>query len=340
MKRRRFLQGLLCVAACDLALTRGYAQSELSLPGTWRSAASLPVAVQEIYPTLHAGNVIVGGGIASGTITPYFSDEVWIYTPKTDTWDAGVKFPEGRHHVSMISFENTLYAIGGYFGAVLGGIWQMRDTIWSLDEAGNAWGQAGPLPDAWAEMVTLAGDAGIYLTGGRRLQGEDNAARDDHVDVGDHVLWDPRSEKFETLRAAPSRRNSAAGALIGQEIFIAGGRNETGNLTSHEVYDIKEDRWRTVAPLPRPQAGLAGAKLDGKYYVFGGEIFSPESRVFQDVWEYNPQTDRWREMRSMITPRHGLGAVTVGNEIFVVGGAVRPGGSGRSAANEVFLPTG
>ncbi|MFP3943830.1 MAG: Kelch repeat-containing protein, partial [Alphaproteobacteria bacterium] len=105
----------------------------------------------------------------------------------------------------------------------------------------------------------------------------------------------------------------------------------------HHVYDPKEDKWRTAAPMPKAQAGLGGAVLNGRLYVFGGEIFDPEPAVFKEAWVYDPKADKWDALPPMPTPRHGLGAVALGDRIYCTAGATKPGGSGRSRANEAFV---
>jgi N-acetylneuraminic acid mutarotase len=92
--------------------------------------------------------------------------------------------------------------------------------------------------------------------------------------------------------------------------------------------------------MPLPQAGTASVVIDNGLLVFGGEIFSPEPRVFANVWYYDLAQDRWHAVADMPTPRHGLGAGLLGDRVYVVGGATKPGGAGTSDLNEVLLLAG
>lgn len=332
--RRQVIAGGTGLALTSLA---GPAFGAAAASGRWRSAAPLPIATQEVYPAANKGTLYVAGGIAQGTLTPYIAKDVQAYDPAADKWSEGPKLPEERHHISLASHTDRLYAIGGYYGSLTGGVWQIRDTVWRLSEDGKAWESVATMPKAHAEMITAVLGDKIHLIGGRRRKSE-GGSRSDYVDINDHVVFDPVAGSWETLRPDLTERNSAATALIDGKIYVAGGRNATGNVPNHSVYDPKTDQWAALAPMPKPQAGLGGAALGGRFYVFGGEIFQPEAAVFADVWEYDPAKDAWTAMASMPTPRHGHGAVTIGEEIFVVAGAIRPGGSGRSTANEVFKP--
>jgi len=302
----------------------------------WTQAADVPVATQEIYPCAHKGKLWLAGGIASGMVTPFISDRVDISDPATDSWSPGPKLPEPRHHVTLISLSDALYAIGGHYGSLTGGIWQMRKTVWRLNEKTNAWEDAPFLPAPQAEMVTAVCQGRIHIAGGRKKKGAKDGKRSDHMDTGDHYTFDPEGEKWQPRAPLPTPRNSAAGGVIDGLFYVAGGRDDSGNLPLNDVYDPKEDKWRTAAPLPQAQAGLGGSVLGNKLYVFGGEVFSPEPGVFKEAWAYDPETDEWSPLPHMPTPRHGLGAVALGGKIYAVGGATKPGGSGRSKANEVL----
>lgn len=309
------------------------------LPGAWADAADVPVATQEVYPAALDGEIYLAGGIASGNLTPYISDELFIYapaSPASKAWRAGPDLPDPRHHVTLMPLEGRLYAIGGYYGSVLGGIWQMKPTVWALAPDTGRWSEAPKLPHPQAEMTSAVLEGRIHCVGGRRLAGEANSERGDHRDVADHLVFDGAG--WTGAAPAPTRRNSAAGGVTGGMFYIAGGRNETGNLAATEVYDPAEDRWRSLQPMPLAQAGCAGAVMGGRLYVFGGEIFSPHSGVFEEAWEYDPEADAWRAMAPMPTPRHGLGAVAVDGRIHVIAGAMEPGGRARSTAHEVFTP--
>ena len=88
--------------------------------------------------------------------------------------------------------------------------------------------------------------------------------------------------------------------------------------------------------MPLPQAGTASVVINNELLVFGGEIFSPEAKVFAHTWRYNLSQDSWTALPAMKTPRHGLGAALLNGKIYIVGGATEPGGSGTSDLNEIL----
>ncbi|MGF1607148.1 MAG: Kelch repeat-containing protein [Rhodothalassiaceae bacterium] len=321
------------IGAAAAALASGRS-GRAAAGGGWSPGPALPIATQEVYPTEHQGLLYLAGGIASWNAGPFISARVDIYDPAGKAWSRGPDLPQARHHVTLLSTGETLYAIGGHYGAIPGGLWQMRDTVWTL--AKDGWADGVALPQPQAEMTSAVLDGRLHLVGGRHIRASANQDRSDHGDVTDHLVFDPDTNRWQRAAPASRPRNSAAGGVLRGRFHIVGGRQEADNMTLHEAYDPMEDKWFEMAPLPKPQAGLAGAVLDGMLYVFGGEIFQPRRGVFAEAWMYDLMADRWQPIADLPTPRHGLGAVRLGEAIHVVAGATEPGGSGRSPAHEIY----
>ncbi len=334
-------RGVLAAASAGALPGSSLAQAPMSGAVCWRDGGSLPFAVQEIYPCVHDGRVWVGGGLIgeSGRVIGA-SDRLVSREPSAAGWSREVSLPGPVHHPQLASVGGSLWLLGGFQSPGPGVIWQMSDASWRLDPTGGQW-LAGPKALApHAECVCIVSNDLAHLVGGRRPSGAANMAYRDHVDMTDHLVFDPGSGAWSTAAPALTARNSAAGVALSGRLHVVGGRSVTaGPSVSHEVYDPREDRWRLASPLPREAGagGLAAAVLAGRIYVFGGEVFDPApGRVLQTVWAYDPGSDRWEMAGDMPTPRHGLGAVAFGSEIWTIGGAERPSGSKTSAQVEIM----
>lgn len=124
----------------------------------------------------------------------------------------------------------------------------------------------------------------------------------------------------ETRNAAPTARNSAAGVVIGDKIYVVGGRQyleqpngdaANVNVASLEVFNTKTGLWSRKGPMPKAAGGIAATALDGKLYVFGGEQWTPTKEVFANGWVYDPSADAWESLPDMKTPGHGAAAVLI-----------------------------
>lgn len=327
--RGTFLQAL--ISAMLLAIP-GLASQGALASEAWQTAAPLPINVQEIYPTVHKGRLYVAGGIAAKLGVPYFTDASFSYDPVKDTWREEPSLPKNLHHAALVSNGERLFLFGGFNGSYTR-IWHMQDAVYELKN--NEWQRVATIPKRQAEgVLSAAPDGSIHLVTGQSPKGQANKDRDDHAEIQDHFRWDPKNNSWQTLAPIPTARNSATGGWVGDKLVVTGGRTAKGNLSVTEVYDLKTDTWQKAAPLPLPQAGTASVIVEGGLMVFGGEMFTPESKVFPQAWRYSLSQDEWLPLDDMITPRHGIGAARFGHKVFVVGGATKPSGNGTSNKNE------
>lgn len=306
--------------------------------GVWRSGASIPFAVQEVYPTLHGGKIhLAGGFISDGETISGATDRHVAFDPEQGTWMDAPSLPVARHHPNLISFQDRLLSIGGFEVASEDAVWVMQAGVWAFD--GQSWSDAPSLPQPNGESVLGVLNNALHTCGGRHPTGAFNASWNDHSDIADHFVLTGLDGAWEMAAPLPTPRNSAAAATLGSNWHVVGGRTVAGgNTPAHEVYDANEDRWRMAAPMPQGQGGLAAAALGGKLYAFGGEYFDNGGGVYAEAWIYDPATDTWSAIPDMPHPRHGLGAVTIGNEIYVIGGALEVGGRKTSNMVEIYTP--
>lgn len=303
----------------------------------WTKQADTPEKIQEIYPTVWNDSIVVAGGlrnIDSGFIP---TDSAFIFNPQTANWEPSTKLPQPRHHPQLSVLGDRLYAIGGFTLEDQTRQWVMQADGWSRTENGN-WEPAPALPNPGAEGLIFSQNDRLHLIGGRTTKAHANGLYTDHVDVVDHFTLDAGNTEWERARAAPTARNSAAGAIVDGRFYLISGRNmEEGNVTTVECYDPHADSWETLRPVPQAQAGNAAGVIGGRIVMFGGEYndASP-SGVFVETWIYDPTSDQWEAGPDMGTPRHGLGAVTIKDVIYTFGGAAHWGAEQTTSTFEVL----
>ena len=87
------------------------------------------------------------------------------------------------------------------------------------------------------------------------------------------------------------RRASFYACRLDKHLYVIGGRNETGYLSSVECYNLETNEWRYVSSLPQPLAAHAGAVHNGKIYISGKSFLhfllqSSVPRHFLDLCVY------------------------------------------------------
>ncbi|WOF74254.1 hypothetical protein QMT40_001901 [Parvibaculaceae bacterium PLY_AMNH_Bact1] len=136
----------------------------------------------------------------------------------------------------------------------------------------------------------------------------------------------------EWIEGAPSSsgRAFAASALLGEEIYIAGGAGISKPVSSVDAYDTIGDIWRALPALPLGLQQAAMASINGSLYASGGytaESPGPDNAAF---YQFDPAVGVWVRGPDMPGARAWHGMVGVNGKLYVVGG-VGP------RANRVFV---
>jgi len=229
----------------------------------------------------------------------------------------------------MAANSNYLYGLGGFHG-VKGNAWQAKATVYRLSRNENEWMPAPPLPSPIAESIYASISDNIHVIGGKSPNSHSK-----NIDTNKHFVFCGNTD-WETAAPASISRNSAAGTVANNRVYVIGGRQignntrKARNLSFAEVYDPSLDKWEKIRPMPQALAGLTATPLNGKIIVTGGEAFGPNGNwrtgsVSSVVWSYNPINDLWKREAKLAEARHGHGAVAIGEVLYIIGGAAKVG---------------
>lgn len=227
-------------------------------------------------------------------------------------------------------------------GIVGGAIVIVLLALQFLPAALSAWG-ATPAPRSganiqrWRELADLPTPRAGFAVASLSVEGKPVVyaiGGDSGKEVmGQVVRYDPASDLWVELTAKPTPVADVRAAVVGNKIYVVGGRVASGQPTTvFEAYDPQRDRWTTLAPLPAPRAGHAVAAVEGKIYVIGGW---DGSKVRADVWQYSPDDDSWRPRSHMPTARAFASVAVADGRIHVLAGE---GESGPLTVNERYSP--
>jgi DNA-binding CsgD family transcriptional regulator/N-acetylneuraminic acid mutarotase len=201
---------------------------------------------------------------------------------------------------------------------------QSNQTPISMEDLPDRWQELAPLPKPRSSMAAVAYDREIFVIAGDSLEGVSGSVFRYNTDTN---LW-------ERLEDKPHPVTDVDGVLIGEKIYIPGGRSENGQPTNVlDVYDIRLDVWEKKSPMPIAVSGYALAAYEGRIYLFGGW---DGDAVLDIVLTYDPIDDRWDYGTPMPTARAYSGAAVANGKIFVIGGW---NGTVALDVNESYTPS-
>ncbi len=356
---------LLGAAGFVCTLNQAVAKADITFEIS--TLAPMPIAVQEIYPTLHQGEIYVAGGLsdslplAQGQMT----DALQIYNPAQNSWRMGPKLPEPRHHAMLVSTKDALWIIGGFVKnptsltantalsdnqqqnaqAKASDFWQQGNWMASADvlklpNGSKNWQKVARLPAPLAETVSFVLGDHIHLVSGRSPQGKDNSEWDHHQDTAVHYVLNVKTLQTHQLAPVAAARNSAALVMVQQQAYWVGGRHRNlGNLAGSARFDPNTQSWQSINDMPQAQAGLAAAAIGNNLYAFGGEGANNKTGVFAGIWRFDITTKQWQSAGEMQPARHGHGAVADKDAIYILGGATTQGLKHSTALMQLYRPT-
>lgn len=163
----------------------------------------------------------------------------------------------------------------------------------------------------------------FYIFGGETSQGVD----------GKLLLYDPLKNTWKTLQDKPTPVTDIHAVLLGEKIYIPGGRMKNGLETDTlEVYDPRQDSWETKASMPTALSAYAIAAFEGRLYLFGG---ISNGKFSSEVFSYDPQEDQWQERSPLDVPRAYAGAAALNGKILIIGGF---DGKNPLQLNQAYFP--
>jgi len=213
---------------------------------------------------------------------------------------------------------NKLYIIGDGSGATLS--YDLSTKKWSSNLAARQY----RAKDQVAEVF----NGKLYVFGGIRYI---NGVRNFYNYV---QIYDPSANRWSLGAPIPWKSAAGQSALIGGQIYFAGGITE-GNVTTNRAarYNPSTNSWTSIASLPGVGRNSAPTGTDGtRMYVFGGRVTgdNPENGR-SDILVYTPSTNSWSTLSQSLPIGRGgtVKAPFVNGEFALIGGETATAPIGR-----------
>ena len=272
---------------------------------------------------------------------------VQSFDPATGVWTTLGYPPFEIHHFQPIAHEGKIYAIGAFTGG-----WPTETPvpdIYIYDPESDTWTKGPPIPE---DRRRGAAGLVVYKDNFFLVSGIQNGHTDGHVPWFDR--YDPTSEQWEILPDAPRARDHFQGVVIGEKLYVAGGRRSsygTGQpfeltVAEVDVYDFATQDWQTLpasSNLPTLRAGTTSLSYNGSLLVIGGEspwgvsIDSDSPPAHHEVEALDIMSGTWFQMTPLPLGLHAMQAILYGDEIYIASGS-RTLGATEVTTHFVYRP--
>ena len=290
--------------------------------GSWTGRTSLPSA--RLTPAVGTANGLVyaiGGLNSAGAAL----SSVAAFNPGTNAWTTKASMPAARQGGNgAVAIGSTMYVAGGFDAART-----LTRTLYAYNVNTNRWSTRATMPalSSCGGSAVISGKLYVFSGCTRSSTGAQVAAGLLH-------RYDPATNRWTTLRSAPSVHFSPAVRAVNGKLYVAGGNNGASVAIGRlDVYDPATNTWSTRAAMPTARVAAAAAGVGGKLYVIGGRNAGTS---LNKVEAYDPVTDRWSTRASMPTVRSGLGVGVINDLVYAVAG--RRNSTTIVATNERFTP--
>jgi N-acetylneuraminic acid mutarotase len=234
---------------------------------------------------------------ANNTSEPY---PITIYIDQTVpalSWRSGAEMLDNFKNVAVATDgDQTIYTLTGESEAIM-------PEIYKYNLATNTWSEVNaevsiPRKDSFAVEV----DNKIYLIGG-----DDGLYHREDVEIFD-IATETISKSTHTLNSwrTPSGVVEANGS-----IFVVGGINEDGNLTTIETNT--SNGWEIYSNVPQNYANYSVVSLNGDIYTIGGETANGIDGNLTKLGA-SSKTSRFK------TPRKEHNSIVLDGKVYILGG--------------------
>lgn len=296
----------------------------------WTATASLPRKVQHHGVSVWNNYMYVTGGldvtaVVQGNETRRITSEVYRGTISNGvgSYSDLSDLPVGvMHHASLVA-NGHLYVIGGILddSTVSNRIYHAKIRA---DGSLSAWVlNPDTLPvRLWGHTADCI-NGFIIITGGNTTTDTTsvNQAFTSRIEPNGNI------SNIQVLPPMPMKRNQHASAVFGDKLYLLGGFDENGLITTSVVYGVVDlyggvTGWQTASSLPEPLYGLTATADHGTLIVSGGYNdnlgFSVQYSYFADV-SAGP-TFTWAQSSLYVTHFANAGSFIKDAKLYVVGG--------------------
>ncbi len=265
------------------------------------------------------------------------ADKVEVYDYDADSWStAASTAPFEFNHFQATEYQGLIWVIGSFQDNGFPNE-TPANNIYMYDPVTDTWIQGPAIPNARkrGSAALVVHNDKFYVIAGN-TDGHD----------GGYVPWfdefDPATGIWTPLTDAPNSRDHFHATVVGNELYVVGGRLSGGPggvfaplIADVDVYNFNTNSWSTLpvgSNLPTPRAASGTVTFQGNVVVMGGE---GGGQAYANTDALDPSTGNWTALDDLNNARHGTQAIVSGSGIWITSGSPMQGG-GMQTNMEVY----
>ena len=296
------------------------APASVRLEPRWEMRTPLQVPLSRLAMVAQNNHLYaVGGETSSGEAV----DTVAVYNLDTNEWSQTTPLPRPLANAALAAANGHLFVAGGAGpGADEGtGTHSLSDRLYVFDTASGTWSEAGALPYPVAGSALVTDSESLYLLGGwdgRNMRDEIwryPIAAAMAVQAGEAVP--EAAGSWQLLGHLSTPRAFLGAAMVGGEIYVAGGYDGQRELDLAEVFTPASGERRQLPSMGTARGGLSLVYDGLALYALGGGW----TRSISTHERFDTATNAWSNFPSPIQNEwRNLGAAAADGHLYLVGG--------------------
>jgi DNA-binding CsgD family transcriptional regulator len=260
---------------------------------------------------------VVGGETTGGEAV----DTVTVYNLETNEWSEAAPLPQPLANVALAAAHGHLLVAGGAGpgSEPRNGNPVPSNSLYAFDVENGTWSAPVALPYPVAGAASVADDQALYLIGGwdgRNMRDEIWRYPLAAV-ISSTVAEAEAATNWQLLGHLSTPRAFLGAAMVGGEIYVAGGYDGQRELDLAEVFTPASGERRQLPSMGAARGGLSLVYDGLALYALGGGW----TRSISTHERYDTTTNVWSNFPSPIQNEwRNLGAAAVDGHLYLVGG--------------------
>jgi hypothetical protein len=205
------------------------------------------------------------------------ANEVWTYTPATDTWNLMTTFPGDSRRISIGDDWDDKY----YYGFGIGGPDGLLDDLWVFDPVDTSFTELPSCPGPGRSHPSLIAHNGkVFMGAGSSFGG----------DLNDWWEYDIATQEWSQKQNIPGPvRHHMFHFSIGKYIYVGG-----GHVANWNRYDPETEEWTPIDDLPQGRVAGTQFNYNNLGFILGGDDrFHNHVPDFETFMYYSEETKEW-----------------------------------------------